>query len=769
MELIERPNLRHIHYLNSISYEDFSQSCIQDADKNGEKKPKKTDIQIWYSVLRKYLQSVIKTKGNTKRIYTYSLKSSAEIGGRLFCGNSLQGIWGVYRGLLMRDIATDIDMVNAHPVILRYVCKKHNIDCPYLEYYINNREHCFGEFSSRSVAKKTYLKAINNEKLNRDTKLPENFKRFDKEMKVIQKKITELKDYADLVNTVPETKQYNFNGSAINRVLCYYENIILSHAIHFINICGIEIAVLMFDGLMVYGNYYDDHNLLNELSKYVAEQIPDLNMKWTYKEHDDSMVVPDDFDESNYDSNNGIRFATDDNHARDLIMDDLKGKLVYDAIAKRVFYYKEPIWISDALEIEKTLTNYILTSGICRANEDNKYIPYSQNIHSAESIRKTIMTRIIDEPPVNVSELFHSTTVGRVAFEDGVLDFNKKRFYKWDEIDFPYYTAVYNPMTFYGSTPDRQLIDEIREKVFRPLYGDKLDDALNFFARGIAGYSCDKKWMMYIGSRDCGKSTTNEAFSSAFGTQYVKPLSIMSMMYQRNRQTEEDSRSFYWALELEFARLAISQEIPTPSEHLRMKGAMWKKLTSGIDTLTARRNYDRTDTHFKHQCTFALVGNNSVEIDTPDAWETCFQVSSAIRFKSQEEIDALRSNDTDERIMSFYRVSDPTLIDNFKHNIKWKHAIIWLLLESFKDKAVNTTRPPEDTDTQDVMETIFEHYDITKSVDDVVLVSDLHTVITGDKKKIASQLEHLGVPKKRCKDRTSAYRDKVVYIGIRIK
>ena len=40
----------------------------------------------------------------------------------------------------------DIDMVNAHPVILNYICKKNNIDCNILKNYIDNRELILSSF-----------------------------------------------------------------------------------------------------------------------------------------------------------------------------------------------------------------------------------------------------------------------------------------------------------------------------------------------------------------------------------------------------------------------------------------------------------------------------------------------------------------------------------------------------------------------------------------------------------------------------------------------
>ena len=34
MELIERPNMRAVHYLDAIQFKDFKQDCIDDAVRN---------------------------------------------------------------------------------------------------------------------------------------------------------------------------------------------------------------------------------------------------------------------------------------------------------------------------------------------------------------------------------------------------------------------------------------------------------------------------------------------------------------------------------------------------------------------------------------------------------------------------------------------------------------------------------------------------------------------------------------------------------------
>jgi len=288
MEITERLPLKPIIWLSQLSYNDFVKQCL-----NEDKKHKKEECKTKYSILQQFCQTNLKTGGITKRIYSYATGTS----GRLFSGGSLQGLPSTIRGLFMRDgVGTDIDMCNAHPVILRYICKLHNINCPYLEYYISHREECLIKFESREIGKISFLTALNKDTLNRTKGLPIEFKKYDMEIKQIQKQLIKIKEYTELVSSVPENKPYNKLGSAVNRIMCYYENIILQYAIHVINRKGIEIAIFMFDGLMIYGDYYKDKELLEEITHYVEKKMNGLDMKWTYKEHNTEVNVPDNFE-----------------------------------------------------------------------------------------------------------------------------------------------------------------------------------------------------------------------------------------------------------------------------------------------------------------------------------------------------------------------------------------------------------------------------------------------------------------------------------------
>ena len=134
MELTERIPLQPIQWLSQLTLKEFSHICPTKSNQ---------DCKTNFSVLQQFCKTNLKTNGVTKRIYSYS----NDVEGRLFSGGSLQGLSSKIRGLLMQNgVGTDIDMSNAHPVILRYICRKHNIPCPHLEYYIQNRQECLALF-----------------------------------------------------------------------------------------------------------------------------------------------------------------------------------------------------------------------------------------------------------------------------------------------------------------------------------------------------------------------------------------------------------------------------------------------------------------------------------------------------------------------------------------------------------------------------------------------------------------------------------------------
>lgn len=286
MELTEIVDLRSINYLSNLSFDTFVSYVKWDDNM------KLNDKKKMHKAFMFFCESNIKCGGEMKRVYSYSMN---EVKGRLFSGGSVQSLTREIRGAIMKH-TTDIDMQNAHPKILLYLCKKYNILCPNLTYFCDNRDEIFKSVSDdKDYAKKLFLKAVNSDKRNR-TEKNQTFKNFDKEMKEIQFQLCNNPDFIDIVRSVPDTRKYNFLGSIINRILCVYENAILQEVINVItNTLNLEIAVLMFDGLMIYGTEFEDVALIDTIEEHVNREFQGLDMVFTIKEHSNEIVIPEDY------------------------------------------------------------------------------------------------------------------------------------------------------------------------------------------------------------------------------------------------------------------------------------------------------------------------------------------------------------------------------------------------------------------------------------------------------------------------------------------
>lgn len=181
--------------------------------------------------------------------------------GRLYAEKSLslQNFKKGIRHALANDTYIDIDMVNAHPVILAQYCKKENIDCKLLDDYVSNREQWLKDIMkfhniTRDEAKKLVLKLCYLGKYTLDdptdkrkyTKLLS----FSEEMKSISKRVYKLnKDVSDLVKD--DDSKTNKYSSVMSLTAQIIENKCLMAMRHFLESNGHIVGVLCFDGLMI--------------------------------------------------------------------------------------------------------------------------------------------------------------------------------------------------------------------------------------------------------------------------------------------------------------------------------------------------------------------------------------------------------------------------------------------------------------------------------------------------------------------------------------
>ena len=473
---------------------------------------------------------------------------------------------------------------------------------------------------------------------------------------------------------------------------------------------------------------------------------------------------------------NNIRHCSNDTEASNLIFEELKGRLISDK--GRIFYLKDNIWIADETKMRESVLYYIQNSNIytTRNEKTGEYKPFVQNISKARNVLDTLLIKVGQEnSDPQLYDKFHQTTKAKICFNDGVLDFKTKSFTLWSDIPHDKVKGtlnVYSTLKIdrnfdeYFKNCDRDVIDKIKDDILKPLYGMKMDRALHFLSRAIAGHYEDKRWATYLGNRNCGKGVEYDILSSAFG-DYVSTFELGNLLYNRKSagmENVECSKKLYWLMDLEFVRLAVSQEVPDTKSGLYINSKIMKKITGGGDEIVARRNFDRKDTHFRSDASYYIKGNSSLLLDSEDCDENRVEFESVVQFKSQDEIDKLKHQyDTEE--MERFKIADHTIKDKCR-SVEWCNAMIYLIYESYRNEGVAVVKHAEE-EQDGMLATLKELFEFTKD-DSPILVSEVVSLMRNfDKKKVEAELQSRNIFKKKLKK--GEFRDKWVYCGIKTR
>ena len=238
-------------------------------------------------------------------------KASIDNMGRLFAsgGLSLQNFCREVRHTIASDYYDDIDMANAHPVILQYLCVKHDIDHQHLQKYIYDRESVISDLISENTAetqesiKKCVLSVINggSESFNKIKIKTKWLKQFKREMDNTKADLKEV--YAGFFEKVKEFGDpKNPEDTALNILFCDFENKALCHLCEFLDSEGVlgEHFVLCFDGIMVKkikGSLVAE-TLIRNASQYISDKMG-FKIQLKIKPMDQGFDLPDVIEEFN--------------------------------------------------------------------------------------------------------------------------------------------------------------------------------------------------------------------------------------------------------------------------------------------------------------------------------------------------------------------------------------------------------------------------------------------------------------------------------------
>lgn len=524
-----------------------------------------------------------------------------------------------------------------------------------------------------------------------------------------------------------------------------------------------------FEVLEKYTNLYDPDNPKTSLQwigikekfpifglQTLAKEInPEMYKKWLKKYKEIDAII-----------------CNDEKTASEYIYNLVKDKLV--SYKGRLFYKLDNIWLNDEQKINDAMLMFIMNSNIYTGTIEKK-ISFAQNVTKARKIQEALFCKIrLDNEDTRIYDKFHSSTKGGICFNDGFLDFKNNQFQRWETIEHDaIYTTIKINRNFedYFNEPNLEVVKEIETKIFEPLYGKDMQPALQFLSRAIAGHNEDKRWATYLGNRDCGKGVEYALLASAFGP-YVSQFELGNILYTRYTSGFENldaSKKLYWLLDYEHVRLAVSQEIPDPSKGDKANAKILKKMSGGGDTFVARRNYDRKDTSFIIDTTFYIKGNNSLVCDSEDCKENCLEFSSFVQFKSNEEIDHMRENCSDLRLLDKYRVADPE-IKRRCESTDWANAMVYLLFKNYKPNAVTIKREFDSDDKNCYVSNINNNFNFTYDLTDHVACNIVFDTINDcDKGKVTLDLSSMNIHKKKCRKRDCICYNKWCFYGIKGK
>jgi hypothetical protein len=268
----EPVNLDRAKVLLKLDFSKFK-SLIWIDDNNNENgefwKP-----ETYIHCAKKFLLNVINNDGINNSSYKYSTKMRDC--GRMYTKSfGVQSLQKQLRGYLTGDTLIDFDMINCHPTILLYICKRFYPNYTWVELtkYVNCRKWYLNKYN---LEKTDILKMMNSNYSS--TKL-----NLEKEFKLIQSllydKTPECLKFMDKY----KTEKQNPKGKFLNKILCIFENMILHTALS--TMPTDTVKVKMYDGFMT-SNNIDTTETINKLNKSTSE----YGIKWSVKEPDLSIV-----------------------------------------------------------------------------------------------------------------------------------------------------------------------------------------------------------------------------------------------------------------------------------------------------------------------------------------------------------------------------------------------------------------------------------------------------------------------------------------------
>lgn len=720
--------------------------------------------------LKRKLKSLYAARVNGNRIrVTYDLAKNCKADdlGRLVAakGLSLGCVENTVRAALCQDYYWDVDMANAHPVLLLGLAKRHGWPAQQLERYVTEREAVLAELvgygmPDRSAAKRAmqvmmYLGPI--ALLRHAPRDYDYLAAFRGEMDLIATavasaypraaEIAKAKKRAGMDASDPVYHSSALGvASCLSLVLGGLERRALLAAVQAVEALGRTVGPLIYDGFMV-EKLPGEETLAPEVldaCRDAAREALEHGMDWAVKPMTTNIVFPDEEEakaEPEPDVNDAFAAKT---------FVELVGRDNFAVHGEQLLVFDDAtgMWTHK----DRILRGY----AIRHAAKLTWRVPFPVH-YGGDDTRMTKMIKMVPqfvEAYDNFWEERLETSIGKLLFMDGIYDFETDAFTRGFDPAVVFKGRIRRP---FCAAPDASDVAWVRKVVFEDVYTDEQRDAgVPLFqqiaiARALFGDYLARVAYYTVGESSTGKGVLQDAMFQSF-MSYVAHFNVESLQISKGG---DSAKALSWVMAICHARIAVSSEA---SRSVVLDGNILKKLVSGGDTMTARTNFKDETTVINRATPFVSVNDMpTIEpLDDAVANRNGGVIETKIRFLDPESED-YRADDP------MIKLQDTSVRAAFKL-ARFQDAFTAIILEAYRVykreghvvpgvvKEARTAWMPRSSDkVKDLLE---QRYITTTNDHDAIQWSDLEKflTVTNDcglsKTKLSRHMTNLGYPPK---------------------
>jgi P4 family phage/plasmid primase-like protien len=724
--------------------------------------------------------------------------------GRWFCTNQIgiQCLPRPIRHTICDGLYYDLDIVNAHPVLLYQLCLKNNIECKYLKKYVERRKEKLEKFSEVldipiSHIKQDILHLINgsSRKFKKHCDKIGCWSAMMDEFKRINKQIAELPEFKDIYDNVCKFTNENIFAKTMNRVLCNIENNCLEAFITYLhqnhNI-PIQDFVLIFDGCQIPMKYEINDDIFRSAEQYIKDTIG-FAVTFVIKPFDEKIELPSNY--KNYISNYSASFPqichrfddilenktdfidkaiiSDGTHydVGNVISMLCKDFIICDDYSKPIswFYCNENnVWVKDncCLQMKKILPKYgsqlflersrYYSNLAMKEKDENISSSYQKKAQQAIAIayklkNVTYIKNIIEACTtfLNSSKFYETKLDSKThifAFNNCLFDF---RFNKIRDIQ---------PDDYVFTTTGYDYVQEINEEI--------QNDIWNFFKSVYP----NEEMMYYIfdsivlcmnperptqefytltGNGSNGKSLLAAFIQYAFGDYAImlNPATITRPPQRANETTE--------LIHTKGKRFVYVNEAPSGTEN-KLQTSILKTMAGNVTEKIKARDLYSSSIEFNIQFVTYLIYNDNPQLSSAEP-----AVARRLRI-IDHQVKFVENAPEDNVYIKPINTDLPTLFSQPEYYI----TFIQMLLKRWNDKvhSYKSLVQPQDViekskeyidENNEVLGWVFEDYEKTNSDKDFIKSSDLfssfktRTKSTMTASVFKNRMEEIGFKSKR--------------------